>query len=192
MSFQRISGMPAKRDLVRHYRWLKRYGLNDSHSGNAPIKDGARIWITPISCCADSLSKGDLLAIKSGYPAQEFASLEAALHLTVYEANPEAAWVLHSHGPYSIAVSLGGRDFEPVDFEGFMTFPWCRLLQSRMTNTWSTRRHSLPRRHRNTGSALCRVMGSVPGAALWTRHTSGPAHWSAPQPLRCLRPTACR
>lgn len=32
--------MHMKDDLVRHYHWLRQYGLNDSHSGNASVRDG--------------------------------------------------------------------------------------------------------------------------------------------------------
>lgn len=39
--------MNLKDDLVRHYHWLRQYGLNDSHSGNASVRNGETFWITP-------------------------------------------------------------------------------------------------------------------------------------------------
>ena len=39
--------MDCKEDLVRHYRWLRQYGNNDSHSGNASTRVGDTLWVTP-------------------------------------------------------------------------------------------------------------------------------------------------
>ena len=50
-----MHGMDPRSDLVRHYLWLRRYGLNDSHSGNASVRDGELVWVTPTGCCADTL-----------------------------------------------------------------------------------------------------------------------------------------
>ena len=57
--------MHMKDDLVRHYHWLRQYGLNDSHSGNASVRDGEVFWITPTGCCADTLSSGELASTAS-------------------------------------------------------------------------------------------------------------------------------
>ena len=46
------------------------------------------------------------------------ASLDAPLHQAVYRHNPAARAVLHSHGPYTVALTLGSGDFIPPDFEG--------------------------------------------------------------------------
>lgn len=114
--------MTPAQDLIRHYRWLRRYGLNDSHSGNASIRAGDRVWITPTGACADVLAVHDLVECDRDAPPPPAASLDAALHLAVYRANPETAAVLHSHGPYSVALTLDGADFEPPDFEGSYYF----------------------------------------------------------------------
>jgi L-fuculose-phosphate aldolase len=115
--------MSPKADLVRYYRWLRRYGLNDSHSGNASVRDGETVWVTPTGACADILEEGDLVACSLGRPPAEGASLDAALHLMAYAENPELGAVLHSHGPYSVALTLDGMDFSPLDFEGRYYFP---------------------------------------------------------------------
>jgi L-fuculose-phosphate aldolase len=109
--------MDTKQELVRHYRWLRQYGLNDSHSGNASVRDGNTLWFTPTGCCADTLEpeqliKGDVTG------AAEGASLDAPLHIAVYRHNDEAGCVLHCHGVYTLALTMGGEDFEPIDFEG--------------------------------------------------------------------------
>lgn len=112
-----------KTELVRYYQWLRQYGLNDSHSGNASVRDGDTVWLTPSGCCADTLTMGDLVACHINGTCGADASLDALLHIQVYQRNPEARAVLHSHGPYTVALTLNGEDFVPVDFEGGYYFP---------------------------------------------------------------------
>ncbi|HKJ07574.1 MAG TPA: class II aldolase/adducin family protein [Gammaproteobacteria bacterium] len=128
--------MDLREDLVRHYRWLRRYGLNDSHSGNASIRDGERFWITPTGACADTLQPDDLIACRLDRIA-DGASLDAPLHAAVYRANANATAVLHSHGAHSVAMTMDGEDFVPADFEGqyyfervpVLTIPYPRYVQ---------------------------------------------------------------
>jgi L-fuculose-phosphate aldolase len=105
-------------DLVRYYRWLRQHGCNDSHSGNASVRMGERFLITPTGACADTLEPSELLSCPLAGPCPQSASLDAPLHQLVYQRQPEAKAVLHSHGPYSVAMSLAGADFLPIDFEG--------------------------------------------------------------------------
>jgi L-fuculose-phosphate aldolase len=114
--------------LLRYYRWLRRYGLNDSHSGNASVRDGDVAWVTPTGCGGDTLEAGQLLRCPLDAPPPAGASLDAPLHLAVYAANPAARAVLHSHGPHSIAMTLAGGDFVPLDFEGRYYFPRVPVL----------------------------------------------------------------
>jgi L-fuculose-phosphate aldolase len=115
--------MTNQEDLVRHYRWLRQYGLNDSHSGNGSIRDGKKFWITPTGCCADTLASEDLVSCHTteGCLGQG-ASLDTPLHMAVYQTNPKARAVLHSHGPYAVAMTLDGKAFAPKDFEGQLYF----------------------------------------------------------------------
>ena len=105
-------------ELVRYYRWLRRYGCNDSHSGNGSVRDGDGFWVTPTGACADTLGPEDLIYCSLEGTCPEGASLDAHLHQLVYRMQPKAACLLHSHGPYSVAMSFAGQDFRPVDFEG--------------------------------------------------------------------------
>lgn len=120
--------MTHQEDLVRYYRWLRQYGLNDSHSGNASIRSGDSVWITPTGCCADTLTADDLIRCSTDGSIGNHASLDAPLHLAIYQANPSACAVLHSHGPYSIAMTLSGEAFVPEDFEGQLYFPWVPVI----------------------------------------------------------------
>lgn len=114
--------MTDQENLVRHYRWLRQYGLNDSHSGNASIRDGDKIWITPTGCCADTLISADLVPCPMDGSLGQGASLDAPLHRAVYQANSNALAILHSHGPYTVAMTLDGKAFAPKDFEGQLYF----------------------------------------------------------------------
>lgn len=115
--------MDSRAKLVQYYRWLRQYGLNDSHSGNISIRKQNKVWITPTGACADTLQITNLIACRVGEVPTKGASLDAALHLAVYAHNPQANAVIHSHGAYSVAVTLNGQDFIPVDFEGQFYFP---------------------------------------------------------------------
>ena len=112
--------------LVRTYRLLREHGLNDSHSGNASLRDADTVWITPTGCCADTLEAGDLVACRNHVPGPG-ASLDAPLHLAGYAARPEAAAGIHCHGPHASAMTLrpeiASEHYFPDDFEGAYYFP---------------------------------------------------------------------
>ncbi|MGW8227477.1 MAG: class II aldolase/adducin family protein [Gammaproteobacteria bacterium] len=110
--------MELKQDLVRYYHWLRQYGINDSHSGNASVRDNETVWVTPTGACADTLQAEDLVACSLAGNIGKGASLDAALHLAVYQHNPKARAVLHSHGAHTVALTMNGEDFIPPDFEG--------------------------------------------------------------------------
>jgi len=115
--------MDPREDLVRHHRWLRLYGINDSHSGNASVREGDEIWVTPTGACADLLEPDQLVRCHIDGSRGERASLDAPLHLEVYRRNPAARAVLHSHGAHSVALTMNGEDFLPPDFEGQLYFP---------------------------------------------------------------------
>ena len=120
--------MDPRLDLIRHYRWLRQYGLNDSHSGNASVRVGEDFWVTPSGACADTLEADALVRCPLDGTSVSGASLDAPLHKLVYEKNPSAGAMLHSHGAYSVAATLSGRDFVPADFEGQYYFPRIPVL----------------------------------------------------------------
>ncbi|HEY9050448.1 MAG TPA: class II aldolase/adducin family protein [Gammaproteobacteria bacterium] len=110
--------MNLKQDLIQYYHWLRQYGYNDSHSGNASVRDQDTIWVTPTGSCADTLQADQLIACHIDGTIGPGASLDAPLHIAIYQKNPEAGAVLHSHGAYSVAMTMNGEDFIPPDFEG--------------------------------------------------------------------------
>ncbi len=115
--------LAIKDDLVRHYAWLRKFGCNDSHSGNASVRDGNTIWVTPTGACADTLQPNELIACSIDGTCGKNASFDAKLHIEVYKQNTKAGAVFHSHGPHTIALTMNGKDFTPEDFEGKLYFP---------------------------------------------------------------------
>jgi len=109
--------MNPKQELIRHYQWLRQYGYNDSHSGNASIRDENKFWVTPTGACADTLEIDHLIECNDKSIGKG-ASLDASLHSLVYQKNKKASAVLHSHGAYSVAMTMNGENFIPQDFEG--------------------------------------------------------------------------
>jgi len=121
-----FSAEDPRAELVRYYQWLRRYGYNDSHSGNASIRVGDWFYVTPTGASADALTPEQLIRCPIDGDCPPGASLDAPLHRAVYRAQPGARAMLHSHGAYSVGVSFGGQDFHPADFEGryyFETVP---------------------------------------------------------------------
>ncbi|MDX1454206.1 MAG: class II aldolase/adducin family protein [Gammaproteobacteria bacterium] len=109
--------------LVFYYRLARQHGLNDSHSGNASVRDGDTVWVTPTGCCADTLEANDLIACGMDGSVGESASLDGPMHVKVYQKNPEATAVLHTHNPHTVALTMNGKAFKPIDFEGQYYFP---------------------------------------------------------------------
>ncbi|MDH3355092.1 MAG: class II aldolase/adducin family protein, partial [Chromatiales bacterium] len=105
--------MNLKQELVQHYKWLRQYGNNDSHSGNASVRIGDEIWVTPTGCCADTLTESDLVRCHIDGRVGRGASLDGPLHVQVYQNNPETQSVIHSHGPHTVALTLNGKNFVP-------------------------------------------------------------------------------
>ncbi|MFP3874351.1 MAG: class II aldolase/adducin family protein [Thiohalophilus sp.] len=114
--------MHLKDDLIRHYQWLRQYGINDSHSGNASVREGNTIWLTPTGACADTLEANQLIACDIDGTLGDGASLDARLHVMVYQKNERTRAVLHGHGAHTVALTLNGKDFTPPDFEGHYYF----------------------------------------------------------------------
>jgi len=115
--------MNVREELVRYYRLLREHGLNDSHSGNASVRDGDTVWVTPTGCCADTVQADDLVRCNIDGTVGDGASLDGRLHVMVYQKNPAARAMLHSHGAHTVALTLRGEDFVPADFEGLYYFP---------------------------------------------------------------------
>jgi len=118
MAPARVKHASPEETLVVYYRLLRTHGLNDAHSGNVSLSDGARIWITPTGACADLLEPDEILSFALSEDPPPGASLDAPLHQGVYRRNAKARAVFHAHGVYALALSLVTEAIRPIDFEG--------------------------------------------------------------------------
>jgi L-fuculose-phosphate aldolase len=115
--------MDNKQSLIRFYQLLRQHGLNDSHSGNISYLHDSHFFITPTGSCADLAEEKDLVHCTMDDANVPKASLDQHAHRAIYRHNPEARAVIHSHNPYTLALTLNGEDFVPVDLEGQYYFP---------------------------------------------------------------------
>lgn len=115
--------MDNKKALVRFYSLLRQYGHNDSHSGNISYRVDGDFVITPTGACADLLEEKELVHCTMDDAHVDLASQDQHVHRAVYRHNPDAHAVIHCHNPYTIAITLDGEDFRPVDLEGMYNFP---------------------------------------------------------------------
>ena len=115
--------MESKEDLIRFYRMLHQFGLNDSHSGNMSFMHNGHFYITPTGACADLLQADELVHCTMDDKTVAKASMDQHAHRAIYRHNPDARAVIHCHNPYTIALTLNGDDFVPIDLEGLYYFP---------------------------------------------------------------------
>lgn len=126
-----------KSGLLQTYRWLRQYGLNDSHSGNMSVRSNATFWVTPTGACADTLQTGQLIECRLHQSPEKGASLDAPLHQLCYEKTPRLNAVVHSHGPYTVGLTMDLDSYTPSDFEGqyyfqnvpILTIPYDEYVQ---------------------------------------------------------------
>ena len=82
-------------------------GLTHAAGGNASVRVGEEVYITPTGAALGRMRPEDLVlvridgtVIEGGQPSKELD-----LHLAMYRARPEAHAVLHPHPPHTIAFS---------------------------------------------------------------------------------------
>ncbi len=101
-----------RREIVRYTRWLAREGLISGSEGNLSFRLSDRVIITPSGVLKAELRPEDLAEVTlegeafSGRPTSELP-----LHLEIYRQRPEIQAVVHTHPPYTLALSLAGFDF---------------------------------------------------------------------------------
>ncbi len=99
--------------LVRYTRLLAREGLISGSEGNLSVRHGSHILITPAGRLKSELSVEDLAEmdlegrVQYGHPTSEHP-----MHLALYREYPEIGAIVHTHPPYTLALSLAGYSFE--------------------------------------------------------------------------------
>ncbi|MEM7503195.1 MAG: class II aldolase/adducin family protein [Pseudomonadota bacterium] len=83
-------------------------GLVVNTSGNVSVRVDQRVAITPSGCAYETLTAKDVLVVDLAGEIVDgdlLPSSETPLHLSVYEAKPEARAIVHTHSVYATAVS---------------------------------------------------------------------------------------
>ncbi len=103
----------ARIAIVEASRYIHERGLTHGSTGNVSVRVGEDLLVTPTGKSLRSLSPSDLalVGLDGTVRSEAKPSKEAVLHAAVYRARPEATAVVHTHSPYSTAVScLAGID----------------------------------------------------------------------------------
>jgi 3-dehydro-4-phosphotetronate decarboxylase len=93
--------------LVQACRAVASAGLSPGSSGNASVRAGDRILITPTGSSLRRVTTGDLaeLALDGSHLSGPAPTKEWALHCAAYRSRPEARAVIHLHSRAATAVS---------------------------------------------------------------------------------------
>jgi ribulose-5-phosphate 4-epimerase/fuculose-1-phosphate aldolase len=93
--------------LIAACRTLAEAGLSPGSSGNASIREGERILITPTGTALRRVTVDDLavLDLDGVHVAGPPPTKEAAMHVAAYRVRPDAGCVVHLHSRAATAVS---------------------------------------------------------------------------------------
>jgi ribulose-5-phosphate 4-epimerase/fuculose-1-phosphate aldolase len=111
----------ARRSLVAIGRRLAGSGLAHGTSGNASVRHGDLVLLTPTGARLGSLTDEDIAVVRfpDGSAVEgPTATKERPLHLAAYAARPDIAAVLHTHSPWATAVAC-----LPPDADGNAELP---------------------------------------------------------------------
>lgn len=116
--FEETVEEPLRRKLVAVSRQLVALGLNRGTAGNAGVRLGERLLVTPSGVPADELSPEDMVMLDAqgrvlgtGRPSSEWR-----LHRDVLAARPEVHAVIHTHSPFATSLACLGQDVPPFHY----------------------------------------------------------------------------
>lgn len=110
-----------KKKLVKYAKIIYKKGYVVAYEGNLSIRTKENLfWVTPKKFCKGSLTEKDLVLVdengsviatrKGNQPTSELS-----MHLGIYKQRPDIKAIIHSHPPYSIALTLAGISLENPD-----------------------------------------------------------------------------
>lgn len=97
----------SARLLVDACRAVAEAGLSPGSSGNASIREGDRILITPTGSSLQRVEPGDIaeLTLDGVHVSGPAPTKEWGLHVAAYRVRPEAGAIIHLHSRAATAVS---------------------------------------------------------------------------------------
>jgi L-fuculose-phosphate aldolase len=96
-------------EIMRTMERIYRYRMTTTSGGNLSIRDkSGDIWISPARVDKGSLTRGDIVCVKSDGTVQgpHPPSSEFPFHQAVYEARPDVQAVVHAHPVALVAFSI--------------------------------------------------------------------------------------
>ena len=140
---------PIRRALVTLYRELAQRGMNTGSSGNVSARTPDGMLITPSGCSAATLREAALVPVSLDGVVHGTAtpSSEWSMHAAIYQADPAAAWLVHTHadactalaclneglpGFHYMVTRFGGDDVRCAPYVTFGTPDLARLAVTAM------------------------------------------------------------
>ncbi|MDD2684784.1 MAG: class II aldolase/adducin family protein [Gallionella sp.] len=113
-----MSEQESRQQLLVTSRRLVELGLNRGTAGNASVRHGEALLITPSALpvaemTADSMVRMDLegKVLQGGKPSSEWR-----FHRDIFVARPEIGAVLHMHSTFATTIACLGRDVPAVHY----------------------------------------------------------------------------
>lgn len=100
-----------RRTLVRVMREAARLGLNTGNAGNASVRAGDGLLVTPTGIAPEALAPADIVALdfKGHARSARKPSSEWRFHCDILAARPEFGAVVHAHPPHATALACLGK-----------------------------------------------------------------------------------
>jgi len=107
------------REMRKYCKRLARRGYVTAHGGNVSVRSGNEIYITRHASSLEDLRLDDIVVVRLDSPtyADAISSTETIVHREVYRVTGHRS-IMHSHPPYSIALSYFFNRIKPIDVEG--------------------------------------------------------------------------
>ncbi|MFA7074221.1 MAG: class II aldolase/adducin family protein [Endomicrobiaceae bacterium] len=116
-------------EIMKFGKILYEQGLNHSHSGNISVRTGDSILIKKHGVMLAYLTEKDIVSVNLNDDIKDKeASVEVAVHRSIYLSNPDIKAVAHAHTIYATVLSLSNDFIEPVDSEGSLYLPKVPVL----------------------------------------------------------------
>ena len=172
-------------DVIKVCRQLYNKGLIAAADGNVSVRlSGGDILITPSGVHKGFLNEADLVVVDSeGHVLKGLGrpSSELVMHTAIYRQDPGATAVVHTHPPWTLALSLSGNQLSPhLLIEGKMFLGDVTIVPFEMPGTEALARAVVDALHKGPAQILAHH-GAV---------TRGPSLWKAFELMECLEHTS--
>jgi len=106
--------MNGYEDLSFYCKALYNKGLAPGCSGNASIRKGSFVAISPSGCSLNDVNSENIVEIdfQGNVINQGRASTEKMMHILIYKNRADIGAIIHTHSPYLSTFALAGKAIE--------------------------------------------------------------------------------